>query len=267
MMSHAFTDLYGVLGVAPGASFVALKRAYYARAKASHPDRFMGAPAKEEEFKRVAHAFDVLSDPLRRRRYDEHVQAQRHADPAIYFPQTGPSIMDTQADDILEELIVGNNVPRNTTLQTLMRDLEQTARFIMFREAKTLYYARHYQGARNLLEQLVEYSPYNILYHYYLGTSCEHVRRLGRAHKHFRICLQLGAVRSPPQQLVRIRKRLHRLLQSRGRLGRLVARLQPAPPPRAAPPAEQLASRVSATIRRLTKEPNPHPGRRELPSG
>lgn len=59
-------DLYEVLGVAPSASPEEIKKAYRRRARECHPD----AGGDEEEFKRVTHAHQVLSDPERRARFD-----------------------------------------------------------------------------------------------------------------------------------------------------------------------------------------------------
>lgn len=59
-------DLYEVLGVARTASPEEIKKAYRRRARESHPD----AGGDEEEFKRVTHAHQILSDPDRRARYD-----------------------------------------------------------------------------------------------------------------------------------------------------------------------------------------------------
>ena len=59
-------DLYAVLGVASTASPEEIKKAYRRRARECHPD----AGGDEEEFKRVTHAHQILSDPERRARYD-----------------------------------------------------------------------------------------------------------------------------------------------------------------------------------------------------
>ena len=117
-MQTAKANLYDILGVPRGAGFDELKRAYYRRAKECHPDRHGGDAGKEEEFKQLVNAFDILSDPRRRGEYDEQLAATRTGETLVYFPSTGASIMDTAADDILEEMVVGNDVPRNATLQT-----------------------------------------------------------------------------------------------------------------------------------------------------
>lgn len=60
------SDLYAVLGVAAEASPDDIKRAYRRKAREHHPD----AGGDEERFKEVTRAYEVLSDPERRRRYD-----------------------------------------------------------------------------------------------------------------------------------------------------------------------------------------------------
>ena len=59
-------DLYGTLGLAPDAALEDIKRAYRRKAREHHPD----AGGDAERFKEVTHAYEVLSDPERRARYD-----------------------------------------------------------------------------------------------------------------------------------------------------------------------------------------------------
>jgi len=58
---------YAVLGVAPGATFEEIRRAYRAGMKTVHPDV---TPGRESEAKRLTAAYATLSDPRRRSEYD-----------------------------------------------------------------------------------------------------------------------------------------------------------------------------------------------------
>lgn len=62
-------DHYETLGVSREASDEEIKKAYRRLARKLHPD-VNGDPAAEEQFKSVTHAYDVLSDPQERARYD-----------------------------------------------------------------------------------------------------------------------------------------------------------------------------------------------------
>ncbi|HEY3981482.1 MAG TPA: DnaJ C-terminal domain-containing protein [Streptosporangiaceae bacterium] len=65
----ASRDFYEILGVPRTASQDDIQRAYRQAARASHPD-VSKDPGAEERFKDVSEAYDVLSDPQARRRYD-----------------------------------------------------------------------------------------------------------------------------------------------------------------------------------------------------
>ena len=64
-------DYYEVLGVGKDADAGALKRAYYKLAKQYHPDTNPGDKVAEEKFKEANEAYEVLSDPDKRAKYDQ----------------------------------------------------------------------------------------------------------------------------------------------------------------------------------------------------
>ena len=64
-------DYYEVLGVDKGASAEDIKKAYRKKAIQYHPDKNPGDKEAEEKFKEAAEAYDVLSDPQKRARYDQ----------------------------------------------------------------------------------------------------------------------------------------------------------------------------------------------------
>ena len=70
-------DYYADLGVTSSASDADIKKAYRKLARENHPDSHPGDAIREEKFKKVAEAYDVVGDPTRRKEYDEFKEMLR----------------------------------------------------------------------------------------------------------------------------------------------------------------------------------------------
>ena len=64
-------DFYKTLGIDKKAAPDEIKKKYRALARELHPDKTKGDAAKEEKFKGISEAYEVLSDPKKRAEYDE----------------------------------------------------------------------------------------------------------------------------------------------------------------------------------------------------
>jgi curved DNA-binding protein CbpA len=76
-------DFYSVLGLPRNATEEQIRQRFREQARLRHPDRFRGAEkeAAERDFQEITQAFNVLSDPDRRRQHDNELSRPSESDP------------------------------------------------------------------------------------------------------------------------------------------------------------------------------------------
>ena len=65
-------DFYNILGITKSATEAEIKKAYRKKAIEFHPDKNPGNSEAEENFKKAAEAYEVLSDPQKKAKYDQY---------------------------------------------------------------------------------------------------------------------------------------------------------------------------------------------------
>ena len=115
-MALTYTDYYAVLGVPRDADQDAIRRAYRKLARQLHPDLNSDSDA-EDRFKELGEAYEVLSDPDKRERYDRlganwRQQEQEAPDTSFeeFFDRQGFGSDDTRvefSEDLFERLFGG----------------------------------------------------------------------------------------------------------------------------------------------------------------
>lgn len=79
MAATDFKDYYTILGVSKNASADEIKKTYRRLARKYHPDMNPGDKQAEARFKEVSEAYEVLSDPDKRKKYDQFGQYWKQA--------------------------------------------------------------------------------------------------------------------------------------------------------------------------------------------
>lgn len=78
-------NYYSILGLAQDATLADIKKAYRRLAFRYHPDQNRGGIYGEERFREVKEAYDILSDPQKRRHFDASMRSKHVYAPSYNF--------------------------------------------------------------------------------------------------------------------------------------------------------------------------------------
>jgi curved DNA-binding protein CbpA len=161
--SLSTATLYDLLGISMNTSSAELKKAYYAMAKKYHPDRHHSPflhdvhGQLEELFLKVQKAYQKLSDPLARRRYDSSLRTEA---PRGEVPSMGPP-PGSQAT---------TGAPPTPRVKEGPNPTEKMAE-MQFREGRRHYTEMHYFDAIQCLREAVRLAPEKGHYHKLLAQA------------------------------------------------------------------------------------------------
>ncbi|MEW6443958.1 MAG: DnaJ domain-containing protein [bacterium] len=97
-------DLYGILQVPEDATEEQIKKAFRRAALLSHPDRNLGRKETEERFKQASHAYSILGDSRKRRRYDLYREL-------VFFCDRWGIRLGRRRDRLLESFFLKHELP------------------------------------------------------------------------------------------------------------------------------------------------------------
>ncbi|SAM07082.1 hypothetical protein [Absidia glauca] len=124
------TEYYDLLGIGVSATEDEIKKAYRKKAIRFHPDKNPNDPTAEDKFKKISEAYQVLSDPKLRKRYNEFGEENGvkpdggFVDPEEFFKQ---SFGGDRFIDIIGEISIGRDMRDALETQEAEDDNDDTS--------------------------------------------------------------------------------------------------------------------------------------------
>ncbi len=182
-------DYYAVLGVGRGATLKELKIRFRVLARARHPDRFQGAEKAqaESDFQSITEAFNVLSDPQRRRNHDQDLERpsrDRRNDPQ----QVGRVYLNRG----IKAYRVGNFLEAASNFHNASRADRENPQAWHHLALACVEETRWLDRARDAIERAITLVPRKASYHKLAGKIFAKSGMAGRAKQYYNDALQLG---------------------------------------------------------------------------
>lgn len=102
----AYIDYYKILGVDKSASQDDIKKAFRKLARKYHPDLNPNDPSAKDKFQEINEANEVLSDPEKRKKYDEYGEHWKHADEFEAQKKRGSKPVALEVPEVLADSVV-----------------------------------------------------------------------------------------------------------------------------------------------------------------
>ena len=142
-----FKDYYSILKVSQSSSLEEIKKSFRKLALELHPDHNPNDPESEERFKEITEAYGVLSDPLKKKEYDQY-----RAD-HLSGRTTGSSNFRYSQEDIFSSMFRGENA--REIFEELNREFNRSG----FRSGNTFFQTLFFGGAVGGLGRILRMVP------------------------------------------------------------------------------------------------------------
>ena len=164
-------NYYLALGVSQNASAKEIKAAFRRLARQYHPDLNPNDPVSAEKFKQISQAYDVLSDPGKRRRYDRRIPMQQPQ--ATSQSGTKPTSPQTAQEYYDRGTIRAQNKEYYEAIQDYTQAISINPKFVdaYLKRCEMRYKLGDNQGVLDDCHEVFNINPQVAKAHYYQGRA------------------------------------------------------------------------------------------------